>query len=155
MKVVFVLFLASSFAALSVAAWSAEDRSYFQKWVKQYGKVYQSHAEEKEAMENVLKARDHVEAHNRLYNQGKVSYEKGMNEHSDLSSQQMRRKLLGVQYPADERNDRSKRAPSKKLEGFGSTAPIPDYPEGPDSIDWRDHGLVGPVRNQGEMLFAN
>lgn len=150
MEALLVLTILVACITLSVEAWTSEDRETFRQWRKEFDKVYRSQAEEREAMGNFLRNRDDIEAHNKLYNQGKFSYEKGLNEHSDLSPQQMRKHLLGIKFPRGSGNRRSKRA----IAGFGSTTSIPNYPPGPHSIDWNDLGLVGPVVNQGKTYLS-
>lgn len=150
MKVLLVLTILAAFAVMLASALSKVDRETFRHWRKQFDKVYRSQAEEREAMENFLKNRDNIEAHNKLYNQGKVSYEKGLNEHSDLSPQQMRKHLLGVKFPRGSSGNRRSRRDTAG--GFGSTAPIPNYPQGPNAIDWNELGLVGPIESQGKAV---
>lgn len=145
MKALLVVTSLVAFVALSASAWSSEDRQLFRDWKKKHKKVYRSHAEEKHAMENVMNNNKACEAHNKLYDEGKVSFEQGLFEHSDLSPKEMRRKLLGINFPQEDSKSRSKRWNAM----FGATATPPEYPNGPKSIDWTELGLVGPVKNQG------
>jgi C1A family cysteine protease len=131
------------FAALAFCSpkWdkSADDQKVFQQFCDEFHKTYKSEAEQKIAMENVLKAVDEIEKHNKLYDQGKKKYQKGLTEHSDLTDEQWENLMFGyIEEEEDERQYRSKRASDNHNE----------FPPGPDSIDWREKGLVGPVHDQ-------
>lgn len=117
---------------------SVDDQKIFKDYCAKYNKQYRNEAAEKIAMENVLKAYAEIEAHNRLYEQGKKSYHKALNHHSDLSNDEWEDRALGFIDAEDD--SRSKRQGDNHEE----------FPPGPTSIDWREKGLVGDVLNQGQ-----
>lgn len=129
-----------AFAALSSSSPapdnSVDDQKVFKDFCEKFDKKYSSDAEEKAAMQNVLQAVKEIEEHNKLYEQGKKSYKQGLTQHSDLSDEEWEA-LLGYEEE-DETEFRSKRAADNKNE----------FPEGPESVDWREKGLVGPVHDQ-------
>jgi cathepsin L len=117
---------------------TAEEKTIFREWRKQHKKHYRSFDEEAEAMEKFLENKQEVDDHNKLYDQGKVTYKKKIWEYSDLSREEKRKFLHGVKVPADHNSNRYGR----------SGGNYPHFPTGPASIDWTKRGLVGPVENQ-------
>lgn len=124
---------------------SEEEKKIFREWRRKHKKMYKSHAEEQAAMEKFFKNMEAINAHNKLYDEGKVSFSRGLWEFSDLSREEKERYLRGLKNPngAD-----SVRRPTRQATSY------PQYPTGPDSIDWNERGLVGPVQNQGETLIV-
>jgi C1A family cysteine protease len=129
-----VIFL--SLVALSSGNWTADEKKIFKTWRKEHHKHYKSHAEELVALEKFIKNFKEVEEHNRLFDEGIVTYQKKMWEFSDFSHEEKRKFLHGVHVPSDHRHSRN-------------LATHPHFPPGPKSVDWVDKGLVGPVENQG------
>lgn len=99
MKAQLILLLLVAFIALETSAWTSEEKRIFRDWRKEFKKVYRNEAEEKEAMDNLLKNKQKIDAHNKLYEEGKVSYERGLFEYSDLSPIQMKKLLGGLRHP--------------------------------------------------------
>lgn len=150
MKVLAVLTICVVSAAL--ATWenfSEEEKQIFHEWCRTYDKTYKNFADEQRAMENVLKNKKEVDAHNKLYDQGIESYSQGLWRHSDLSEDEQKKFLYGADEADDEEDERSQLTRSKR-------ASPSDYPAGPPSIDWSQRGLVGPVGDQGHVriLFS-
>lgn len=113
-----------------------EEKKHFREWRSKHGKQYRSQFEEEEVMERILKVKEEIDAHNKLYDEGKVTYKQGLWEHSDWSKKDREKYLLGVKVPKSARS-----APASPS--------LPQYPPGASSVDWRKEGLVGPVGNQG------
>lgn len=113
-----------------------EEKNHFKAWRKQHGKQYKCQEESNEAMEKFLANKERIDAHNKLHDEGKVTFRQGLWAHSDWSPEEKEKNLRGIQLP---KNVRSAPAP----------ASIPQYPPGPDAVDWRKEGLVGPVLDQG------
>jgi hypothetical protein len=111
------------------------DIKKFQAWKLKYHKNYQSKVDEEMAMKKVLANEKEIAAHNELYKAGKVSYMIGTWENSDLNYTEKLDLITG------EREDNST---SQLL----MRAVRMNFPKGPDSIDWRDAGLVHPVIDQ-------
>lgn len=114
-----------------------EERRLFRKWVKEHNKKYKSHAEAEAAFDKLLKNHRESEEHNKLHDQKKASFRRGLWEHSDLTHEE-RRKRLGGAVTQDPSGKRTTRGVSN-----------PEFPAAPDSINWVEKGLVGPVLNQG------
>lgn len=137
LKLVFVAIAVAVFSFGSTASdKSVDDQKIFKDYCEKFEKKYNSPQEEKKAMENVLKAIEEIEAHNKLYEQGINTYFKGLTQHSDVSDEDWENYSFGY-IEEDETEIRSKRAADKN-----------EFPEGPKAIDWREKGLVGPVHDQ-------
>jgi C1A family cysteine protease len=129
--------LASLVASVPAPDKASDDMKIFKDFCAKFNKKYSNEAAEKAAMENVLKAYAEIEAHNKLHEQGKKSYRKALNHHSDLSHEEWEDRGLG--YIESDEDLRSKRQGDNHEE----------FPPGPPSVDWREKGLVGDVLNQG------
>ncbi|KER30379.1 papain family cysteine protease [Opisthorchis viverrini] len=79
-----------------------------------------------------------VREHNKAFRRGKFTYEKGINQFSDQTIEEVKRACCG----------------QKLFSNNITTAPSFHYRkldfEAPESVDWRDKGAVTPVRHQGE-----
>lgn len=113
-----------------------DEKNQFKSWRKQFGKQYKSQNESDDAMEKLLANKAQIDAHNKLYDEGKVTYKRGLWAHSDWSNEDKEKNLLGIKLPTQTRS-----APVLPR--------IPQYPPAPASVDWRNEGLVGPVEDQG------
>lgn len=80
-----------------------------------------------------------IKRHNALFVAGNVSYELGVNEFSDLSHAEFKQRFLESRFPSRARNDVRWDRPKLHVTLAGE----------PDAVDWRDHGAVTPVKNQG------
>jgi len=85
----------------------------------------------------------HIEAHNAKYRAGEISFKLEMTQYGDLSHEefQVRNGYLGVSA----RKKEESRRPQHMFTGqemLGSALPT--------SVDWREHGYVTPVKNQGQ-----
>lgn len=115
-----------------------EEKRIFKEWAATNKKAYKTLVEEAAALEIFMAHWEKVQAHNKLYDEGKVSYKQKLWEHSDMSPEDRRKFLHGLIIPPSEQVNKSKR-----------DASTTNYPTGPASIDWKEKGLVGPVHNQG------
>lgn len=113
-----------------------EEKIIFTQWRKKHRKQFRNQEEEKEAMEKVLTNKEKIDAHNKLFEQGEVTFKRGLWEHSDMSDDDKKKYLMGLAVPPETRS--MPVAPN-----------IPQYPPGPASVDWKARGLVGPVEDQG------
>ncbi|XP_042910064.1 cathepsin L-like peptidase [Parasteatoda tepidariorum] len=78
-----------------------------------------------------------VEHHNHLADFGFFTYRKGINKYSDLSSTEIVSRLNGFKS-------------NYRQNGSGSNWVEPSNAYIPDEVDWREQGLVTPVKDQGD-----
>lgn len=142
-SIILLLLGAAALSAAQVSRRTHEDRRHFKDWCQKFNKRYRSRSEEDTAMNNLLRHKKSIDAHNKLYNEGKKSFKMRLSSHSDLTHEQIKRYRTGVKVPAAESN-RKNRASSN----------YPKYPAAPSSVDWSEKGLVGPVRDQGKWLSS-
>ncbi|KAI6178353.1 (pine wood nematode) hypothetical protein [Aphelenchoides besseyi] len=102
-----------------------------------HGKSYDSEEVESERMAAFLLAKQHVEAHNEAYRNGKTSFKIGINHLSDLPFSEYR-KLNGFIHLYGD-----------AVQSNASRWAKPFHVQVPDAWDWRDHGYVTEVKNQG------
>lgn len=106
---------------------------------ERHGKSYPNQDEDNERMLAYLSARQFIDKHNQEFEQGKVGYKVGENHIADLPFSEYR-KLNGF-----------KRALGDGRFPRNSTTFMPplNLRDVPEQVDWRDKGLVTPVKNQG------
>jgi len=109
------------------------------KWNDFKEKFDKSYDEEEEIgyMEAFVKNLIKIEEHNERYKMGKASFEMGLNHISDLPYHQYQ-KLNGFRRPYGDSYRKN-----------ASTFLVPFNTDVPENVDWRDHGLVTDVKNQG------
>uniref|UniRef100_A0A3G9CNE8 Cathepsin L cysteine proteinase n=1 Tax=Laqueus rubellus TaxID=93892 RepID=A0A3G9CNE8_LAQRU len=106
-----------------------------------FQKEYDSFEKEEIGLTKFMKNLEHIESHNKLFDQGKKSYTLGFNEYSDLSIQDIKEKMNGFK-----RNYKKTLAGSHRVSYL---SPLVNFTL-PDKMDWRDKGYVTPVKNQGQ-----
>ncbi|XP_029959709.1 cathepsin S, ortholog2, tandem duplicate 1 [Salarias fasciatus] len=107
---------------------------HWDMWKKTHNKQYQTEVEEvfrREVWEKNLKV---ITKHNLEASMGMKTFELGMNHMGDLTEEEYSR-FLGLRLPSRD----LQRAPSS----FVDTSALPD------SVDWRQKGLVSSVKMQG------
>lgn len=140
MKALTIFVLLAAFASMALSKErTAEEKKAFKAWRAKHKKQYRTLVEELLAMEILLALKEEIDAHNKLYDAGKVSYTRGLWENSDMSPEDRAKNLRGMVMPSEK--SRAARAVS---------TPPASFPPGPPAIDWSQKGLVGPVQNQGQ-----
>ncbi|XP_032978027.1 cathepsin L1 isoform X2 [Rhinolophus ferrumequinum] len=76
-----------------------------------------------------------IELHNQEYSQGKQSFTMAMNAFGDMTSEEFRQVMNGLQYQKHRK---------------GKVFREPPLAEIPPSVDWREKGYVTPVKDQGQ-----
>jgi cathepsin F len=109
--------------------------SGFHAWMAEHGKHYNSDAEFDHAHKNFVETESQIRELNANPEDTAVY---GHNKFSDLSVDEWRSQFLGVAASRDRHQECL----------GGSTLPIPSG-DAPISFDWRDHGAVSPIRDQG------
>ncbi|GMN57082.1 hypothetical protein TIFTF001_026191 [Ficus carica] len=131
-----VLCLALSYPPLTSSRTDAEVREMFVKWMATHGRAYNSLGEEERRFEIFKDNLRFVDEHNAVQNR---TYKVGMNNFADMTDEEYRREMLGT------RSD-----PELKTM-VASSRYAPHAAESlPETVDWRIHGAVNPIRNQGQ-----
>merc|ERR1712088_1280510 len=120
-------------SALVAASLASED--VFLNWAKEQGRQYHTRAELTKRRAIFMKNYNRMVEHNKDFAAGRVSWARGVNQWYDLTEEEWAAELgLGIpQFP--EQNMTSSPAPH-----FNAKTP--------SSWDWRDHGIVSPIKNQ-------
>jgi len=127
--------LCVSLLVSSVFCLQPDSHQQFQLFKDKFSKVYTTAAEERLRFGIFLRNLAEVEAHN----QAGSSYTRGINEWSDLTHTEWSDIYLGGYKHI---------ATHSKTQA--SEVAVPSVEDLPDSKDWRDEGVVTPVKNQGQ-----
>ena len=138
--------------AVDAAAIVKADGYSFEMYVKEFGKQYGSTEEFDMRKDLFLARRDMVAEHNRKYDAGKSSYKRAINHLSDRTEDELKQikgldsSLLHFQKHRQSAAKIAERkrnlADAKTLEGL------------PASVDWREKGIISPVKNQVSCIFS-
>lgn len=111
--------------------------SEWNKFKLKYNKNYNTTSEHMKRMNIFLENKKAIESHNKLYNQGKVSYFKAINKFTDMTAAEVKRIYTGLK--------------TKKPTGTYEKRVV-IRPLGPvaDNIDWRTKNAVTEVKDQGQ-----
>lgn len=107
----------------------------------QHGKQYDSETEERFRMKIFMENSHKIAKHNKLYEQGLVSYKLGINKYADLLHHEFVTTFNGF--------NRTKNNILKENMDDSVTFIPPANIKLPESVDWRQHGAVTPVKDQG------
>jgi cathepsin F len=110
--------------------------SHFVSFVQRFGKTYKN-AEEHAHRLSVFKANLRRARKHQLLD---PSAEHGVTKFSDLTPAEFRQTFLGLKT--------SRRSFLKEMGDSAHDAPVLPTDGLPEDFDWRDHGAVGPVKNQ-------
>ncbi|CAK8685020.1 procathepsin L-like [Clavelina lepadiformis] len=134
------LLIIVAFIAVCTAASSRTDRyALFSKWKTFYQKKYSDLKEEEQRFETWMQNWEMIIKHNVEETMGNHTYRLAMNHYGDMSHTDFTKMMNG--YRNDLRKT-SKTTGSTYLRAFNVALP--------DKVDWREDGLVTPVKNQGQ-----
>ncbi|XP_066263021.1 cathepsin L-like [Euwallacea similis] len=108
----------------------------------EHNKNYESETEERFRMKIFMDNAHKVSKHNKLYEQGLVTYKLGLNKYADLLHHEFVNTLNGF-------NKSKTSFLNSEKSRDGVTFIPPANVKIPDSVDWRDQGAVTPVKDQG------
>lgn len=117
---------------------SEEHEKEWETFVQKHEKFYDCSESEAVAKRNFLANLDEIQKHNHNFKSGKVFYSMDYYHFSDMLHDEALDILCGTQLPPSTRS--ISREPLTEEEAAEL------FPEGPDSIDWREFLL--PVQNQ-------
>jgi cathepsin L len=133
MKVFLFTFSVVCFVAFA-SCYKQIGSSEWNNYKAQHGKSYRTSIEESQRMKIWMASKASVDKHNKLYEQGKVSYRQALNKFSDLTATEKKRYTgLKMEKPTGDYQER-----------------ISIKPLGPiaDELDWRTKGAVTEVKDQ-------
>jgi len=133
------IFVCIAVAMLSVA--SAEELPTFREYVKKFGKNFRG--DEYTRRERIYKNNlVEIQQHNKLYDQGKVSYKMGVNKFTATDAKEMK-----TRFGFNKKMAQHTSKLGKKLEEDGfNMLPVDQLPK---KVDWREEGIVTAVKDQG------
>jgi cathepsin L len=114
------------------------DRQRFQAWKQKFQKVYSSTTDEDRAMSVMITNQREIDAHNELFQQGKVTFTRATWENSDLDLDE-KLKILTGNKPLNE-----------SVVVKRSLKQAANFKTGPNEVNWVKSGLVTSIRNQGK-----
>jgi cathepsin L len=106
---------------------------------KQHNKIYLSQHEDYRRFEAFYANKLYIEQHNKAYRDGLRSFKLAVNEYSDWTPREFVRTMNGFQ----------RRYGDSLANGHGFKFLEPLNFKAPEAVDWRDHGYVTKVKNQG------
>lgn len=110
------------------------------KFKKSHGKTFLSDEHELQRFTNFKRNVDIIEKHNSEYSMGMYTYTLGINQFADWTVEEFKSKMLGSRFNM-----------TQFKEGNVATfMRLPQWMQVPDSVDWREQGIVTKVKNQGE-----
>jgi C1A family cysteine protease len=116
----------------------SELRELFHLWLSRHEKSYNALGEKERRFSIFRDNLMFIDAHNSNPNH---TYRLGLNRFADMTNEEFRQHL-GLRKGGLSKN---KRGNGEETGGFENV----DDSALPDSIDWRDHGAVAPVKDQG------
>jgi len=122
--------------AAAYAASVHEARREWNEFKATHSKQYASEEEEEARFGIYLDNKRIIEEHNVLYEAGEISWEVGMNVFGDMTEEEFKAKMTGGVLP----------------KGSGERVScnyFSDTVDTPTAFDWRDHGAVSDVKDQG------
>ena len=143
----FIILSSSIFITSTIAD---PDWDSFSQFIERFHKKYNTIEELKYRFDIFAKNIDEIRTHNN----NNQNFTMGVNKFTDLSSTEFRefvhRGLLYINHKTENTIDTDSTAPTSPCNPFTEYEPTTSYSELEPEWDWRNHGAVTPVKDQGQ-----
>ena len=128
-----------------LAALASSNAMEYEEYAKHFGKTWKGEEfARREIIFNSAVAK--IDAHNKLYSAQGVGYKMGINKMTDMEPKEYNA-LLGY----DKKMQQVGNSLGATLDATGiSMKPVSELPE---SVDWREEGIVSAVKDQGKTIM--
>ncbi|KAJ9565977.1 hypothetical protein OSB04_001943 [Centaurea solstitialis] len=121
---------------------SEKVQELFGKWKEMHGKTYEHEAEEAQRLVNFRDSLKYILEKNSK-RKSETEHTVGLNKFADLSNEEFKEKYLS-------KIKRPRQNTLKKRGENGNTTSNSRSCDAPPSLDWRDKGVVTPIKDQGQ-----
>lgn len=133
---------------------SVATETRYEQWMKKFGRIYADDAEKEKRFKIFVENLEYIENFNRA---GKETYKLGLNQFSDLTSEEFAAIYNCVDLKS--KLESSMVSTARPIFNMSEISPM-NSPKGkrkpiPDSIDWRESGAVTNVKRQGLICGNN
>lgn len=124
--------------AMAAPKWHQLENYTFEQYTHDFQKMYEKGSAEYNLRKSIFEQKlAHIKAHNKG-----DSYKKGVNQFTDQTAEELKENTLGFSKTMKDAKSSFRKLESKSLSADEVSAL-------PASIDWRDYGVVSPVKDQG------